>query len=64
MIRAYVVTYAFVTYRVFSDYGPVSRLQPYHDVAVTLTWACWVVPLFITELVLQLRRMRKLTVRR
>jgi uncharacterized membrane protein len=61
MIRAYVVTYAFVTYRVFSDYGPVSRLQPYHDVSVTLTWACWVLPLFITELVLQLRHMRKLT---
>jgi uncharacterized membrane protein len=59
MVRAYVVTFAFVTFRVFSDYGPTSRLQPQHDLEVTLTWACWVVPLFITELVLQLRRMRR-----
>lgn len=59
MIRAYVVTFAFVTFRVFSDYGPTSRLQPEHDLSVTLTWACWVVPLFITEIILQLRRMRK-----
>jgi len=59
MIRAYVVTFAFVTFRVFSDYGPTSRLQPEHDLSVTLTWASWVVPLFISELILQLRRIRK-----
>ena len=28
MIRAYVVTFAFVTFRILSDYGPTSRLQP------------------------------------
>lgn len=59
MIRAYVVTFAFVTFRVFSDYGPTSRLQPANDLYITLSWACWVVPLFITELILQLRRIRK-----
>jgi uncharacterized membrane protein YozB (DUF420 family) len=59
MIRAYVVTYAFVTFRVFSDYGPISRLQPVNDLSITLSWACWVVPLCITELVMQFRRMRK-----
>lgn len=64
MIRAYVVTYAFVTFRVFTDYGPVSRLQPPQDVSVTMSWACWVVPLFITEVVLQLRRMRRLSAMR
>jgi len=57
MIRAYVVTYAFVTFRVFSDYGAISRLQPAIDVSMTLSWVCWVVPLCITELVLQLRQM-------
>ena len=60
MIRAYVVTYAFVTFRVFSDYGPISRLQPVNDLSITLSWACWVVPLCVTELVMQLRRMRTL----
>jgi len=59
MTRAYVVTFGFVTFRVFSDYGPTSHLKPAGDLAVTLAWACWVVPLFITELILQLRRMRK-----
>jgi uncharacterized membrane protein len=59
MVRAYVVTFAFVTFRVFSDYGPTSHLKPAGDLAITLAWASWVVPLFITELILQLRRMRK-----
>jgi len=59
MIRAYVVTFAFVTFRVFNDYGPTSHLKPASDLAITLTWASWVVPLFITELILQLKRIRK-----
>jgi len=63
MIRAYVVTFAFVTFRVFSDYGPTSHLQPADHRAITLAWACWAVPLLITELILQLRRMRKASAR-
>jgi uncharacterized membrane protein len=59
MVRAYIVTFAFVTFRVFSDYGPTSHLKPAGDLAVTLSWACWVVPLCINELIVQLRRMRK-----
>jgi hypothetical protein len=59
MIRAYVVTFAFVTFRVFSDFGPTSHLKPVNDLSITLAWASWVVPLFITELILQLGRMRK-----
>ena len=58
MIRAYVVTFAFVTFRVFSDYGPTSRLQPTHDLEVTLAWCSWVVPLAITEFILQFRKLR------
>jgi uncharacterized membrane protein len=61
MTRAYVVTFAFVTFRIFNDYGPTSHLKPAGDLAITMAWACWVVPLFITELILQLRRMRKFT---
>jgi uncharacterized membrane protein len=51
MVRAYVVTFAFVTFRVFSDHGPTSHLKPAGDLAITLAWASWVVPLFITELI-------------
>lgn len=59
MIRAYVVTFGFVTYRIFSEYLPTGGLQPREDLRITLAWGCWVVPLFITELILQFRRMRK-----
>jgi hypothetical protein len=59
MIRAYVVTFAFVTFRILSDYGPTSRLQPENDRSITISWACWVVPLAVTEMVFHLKRMKK-----
>ena len=59
MIRAYVVTFAFVTFRVFNDYGPTSHLKPPNDLAITLAWACWVIPLAVTELIFHLRDMHK-----
>jgi uncharacterized membrane protein YozB (DUF420 family) len=58
MVRAYVVTFAFVTFRVLNDYYPGARLQPDNDRAISIGWACWVLPLLFTELILQLRRMR------
>jgi uncharacterized membrane protein YozB (DUF420 family) len=58
MIRAYVVTFAFVTFRILSDYGPTSRLQPENDRSLTISWVCWVVPLAATEMVFQIRRVR------
>jgi hypothetical protein len=64
MIRAYVVTFAFVTFRVLSDYGPTSRLQPENDKSITIAWACWVVPLAVTEMIFQLRRMKAASARR
>lgn len=58
MVRAYVVTFAFVTFRVLNDYGPTSQLQPGNDRALTIAWASWALPLLVTEVILQLRRMR------
>lgn len=58
MVRAYVVTFAFVTFRILSDYGPTSHLQPDGDRSITIGWACWALPLLFTEVILQLRRMR------
>jgi uncharacterized membrane protein YozB (DUF420 family) len=58
MVRAYVVTFAFVTFRVFNDFGPTSRLEPAGDRAITMGWACWALPLLVTEVILQMRRMR------
>ena len=59
MIRAYVVTFAFVTFRLLNDYGPTSQLKPDQDRVLTIGWACWAIPLLVTEVILQLRRMRK-----
>jgi hypothetical protein len=64
MIRAYVVTFAFVTFRVLSDYGPTSRLKPENEKGITIAWACWVVPLAVTEMIFQLRRLRTADARR
>ena len=58
MVRAYVVTFAFVTFRVFNDYGPTSRLQPDSDRAITIGWASWALPLLVAEVILQMRQMR------
>ncbi|HKE35549.1 MAG TPA: DUF2306 domain-containing protein [Candidatus Acidoferrum sp.] len=57
MVRTYVVTFAFVTFRLLSDFSPFSRLQPAGDRAITIGWASWVIPLLFTEVILQLRRM-------
>ena len=58
MARAYAVTFSFVTFRVLNDYFPGPRLQPDQDRALTFLWAGWALPLLVTEVILQLRRMR------
>jgi heme/copper-type cytochrome/quinol oxidase subunit 3 len=63
MVRAYVVTFAFVTFRLLNDYYPGARLQPDGDRAITFGWASWALPLLFTEIILQLRRMHSSTVR-
>lgn len=58
VIRAYVVTFAFVFFRILSDYTPMARLQPENDRSITIAWACWVVPLGVTEMIFQWKRVR------
>lgn len=57
MVRSYVVTFAFVTFRVFDDFPPMSTWLPDADRANVIIWACWAVPLLFTEVILQLLRM-------
>ena len=56
MVRAYVVTFAFVTFRILNDFPPLSHVQPAGDRANMIGWACWAIPLLFTEVILQLRR--------
>lgn len=53
MIRSYVVTFAFVTFRLFDDTLSHRSLVPEHEFYSILAWACWAVPLLFTEAVIQ-----------
>ena len=56
MIRSYVVTFAFVTFRWWSDI-PAIRDYLGDSRPITLMWACWAIPLLVTEMVIQMRAM-------
>jgi hypothetical protein len=56
MIRSYVVTFAFVTFRIIQPLLQANHIgTPLEDLAAA-AWACWAVPLLITELILQGRK--------
>ncbi len=59
MVRIYIVTFAFVTFRLLNDFGPTSRLQPIGERSDVFIWASWVLPLIVAEVVMQLNRTRK-----
>lgn len=56
MIRSYVVTFAFVNFRIFYDVLEGLHVGKWHERAAVSSWFCWAVPLLITELVLQGRK--------
>jgi uncharacterized membrane protein len=62
MLRSYVVTFAFVTYRLgesllrsFFDQPNVPGID---DIATLMSWACWAVPLLLAEPLIQWRAAR------
>ena len=55
MIRSYVVTFAFVMFRLLEDLDVYGGLGPSAQ-AVMLAWMAWTVPLLFTEVALQWRR--------
>ncbi len=59
MIRTYVVTFAFVIYRLLDEWLPTSQLKPDHDRSVAVAWSCWAIPLLITVLVQGLQDVRR-----
>jgi hypothetical protein len=56
MIRSYVVTFAFVTFRVIQPALQAAQVGTYLEDLAVAAWACWAVPLLITELVIQGRK--------
>ncbi len=55
MIRSYVVTFAFVLFRLMADMNVYGSLGDDAQL-VMLVWVAWAVPLLVTEVVLQWRR--------
>lgn len=55
MMRSYVVTFAFVTFRFGVD-ALASRGLQIPDAQGIMAWACWAVPLLLVEPLLQLRK--------
>jgi predicted membrane protein DUF2306 len=55
MIRSYVVTFAFVTFRV-TQIALVGGGMPIEQVLDFASWACWAVPLLVTEAIIQGRK--------
>jgi len=62
MIRSYTVTFAFVSYRLVTDFLRSRIALPPDPVASDLdammAWACWAVPLLVAEILIQWRALR------
>jgi hypothetical protein len=57
MIRSYVVTFAFVTFRWLNDLPVAIKLMDkFEERGPTIIWLCWTIPLLITEIVLSWER--------
>ena len=56
MIRSYVVTCGFTTFRLVYDLMVTYNISTFPERATVVSWACWAFPLFITEMILQSRK--------
>ena len=59
MIRSYVLTLAFVTFRFIYDIIRSFDIGTWEEVQVLMSWACWAIPLFIAEVFIQGRKIKK-----
>jgi len=57
MIRSYVVTLSFVIFRLVEDLLVKMNISSFVERKVLMAWACWAIPLFFTELILQFRKL-------
>ncbi len=56
MIRSYVVTFAFVFFRMFVGATQAASVGPITESLIAASWFCWAIPLLITEAFLQGRK--------
>ncbi len=53
MVRSYVVTFGFVIYRIIRETLLASYNGPYPEIEAMASWGCWSIPLLITQLVME-----------
>jgi uncharacterized membrane protein len=59
MIRSYIVTFGFVTFRLFDNLLIDWKVAPESDVDSFMAFACWSIPLLLAEPLIQLRKIRR-----
>jgi hypothetical protein len=63
MVRSYIVTFAFVTFRFFdallNSLTPTFPVLTQDNIDATMAWACWCVPLLLAEPLIQIRAVRR-----
>lgn len=59
MIRSYVITFAFVSFRFVEDILMALKIGSREEVLVLMSWACWAIPLFIAEIFIQGSKIKK-----
>ena len=64
MIRSYVVTFAFVFFRLSADIMHYYEIAERSDINALMSWACWAVPLLFLEPILQYRKTIKKRIRK
>jgi uncharacterized membrane protein len=57
MIKSYVLTLSFVSFRLVEDLLARGGVSSFVERKVLMAWASWAIPFFITELILQVRRL-------
>jgi uncharacterized membrane protein len=60
MIRSYVVTFGFVTFRIIStSLESIQRFSFKDEIGNVASWACWSIPLLVTEWILQAKKIKQ-----
>ena len=56
MVRSYVVTFAFVTFRALQPLMAKTGVGTELEQIAFISWVCWTIPLMVTEAVIQGRK--------
>jgi uncharacterized membrane protein len=56
MVRSYVITCSFTTFRLFVQILGMLHISTFPERLAVMSWACWAIPLFVTEVVSQSKK--------